>query len=136
MLLESVEYTRPATVEEALGALASNDGAAPLAGGQSLINVLKNRVASVALLVDISRLDELRAVDVRSDGSLEVGGRWRVARERIVERVELALVKDRERSQRQEPHLAWRGQQFASRTTMPISTPWESVTGNAMRSSA
>jgi aerobic carbon-monoxide dehydrogenase medium subunit len=73
MLLESVEYTRPATVEEALDALASNDGAAPLAGGQSLINVLKNRVASVALLVDISRLGELRGLEARSDGSLEIG---------------------------------------------------------------
>ncbi|HEX2126333.1 MAG TPA: xanthine dehydrogenase family protein subunit M [Thermoleophilaceae bacterium] len=73
MLLESVEYTRPATVEEALEALASDDGAAPLAGGQSLINVLKNRVASVALLVDISRLEELRGVEARPDGSLEIG---------------------------------------------------------------
>jgi aerobic carbon-monoxide dehydrogenase medium subunit len=73
MLLESVEYTRPAAVEEALDALASNDGAAPLAGGQSLINVLKNRVARVALLVDISRLAELRGVEPRSDGSLEIG---------------------------------------------------------------
>jgi aerobic carbon-monoxide dehydrogenase medium subunit len=73
MLLEPVEYTRPATVEEALGALASNDGAAPLAGGQSLINVLKNRVASVALLVDISRLDELKGVDARPEGSVEIG---------------------------------------------------------------
>jgi aerobic carbon-monoxide dehydrogenase medium subunit len=73
MLLESVEYTCPATVEEALEALASNDDAAPLAGGQSLINVLKNRVASVALLVDISRLEELRRVDVHPDGSLEIG---------------------------------------------------------------
>src|SRR5919106_7072546 len=73
MLLESVEYTRPATVEEALAALASNEGAAPLAGGQSLINVLKNRVASVALLVDITQLAELRNVDARSDGSLEIG---------------------------------------------------------------
>jgi carbon-monoxide dehydrogenase medium subunit len=73
MLLESVEYTRPATVEEALEALASDDGAAPLAGGQSLINVLKNRVASVGLLVDISRLEELRRVDARSDGALEIG---------------------------------------------------------------
>jgi aerobic carbon-monoxide dehydrogenase medium subunit len=73
MLLESVEYTRPATVEEALEALASNDGAAPLAGGQSLINVLKNRVAEVGLLVDISRLDELRAIEAGPDGSLELG---------------------------------------------------------------
>jgi carbon-monoxide dehydrogenase medium subunit len=73
MLLESVQYTRPDTVEEALQALASNDGAAPLAGGQSLVNVLKNRVASVDLLVDISRLEDLRGIDVKGDGSLEIG---------------------------------------------------------------
>jgi aerobic carbon-monoxide dehydrogenase medium subunit len=73
MLLESVEYTRPATVEEALEALRTSDAAAPLAGGQSLINVLKNRVASVDLLVDISRLEELRSITVGPDGALEIG---------------------------------------------------------------
>jgi carbon-monoxide dehydrogenase medium subunit len=73
MLLESVEYIRPATVDEALEALRSNDGAAPLAGGQSLINVLKNRVASIDLLVDISRLEELRSISIGTDGTLEVG---------------------------------------------------------------
>lgn len=72
MLLESVEYTRPATVAEALEALRSRDGAAPLAGGQSLVNVLKNRVASVDLLVDISGLDELRSIEAGGDG-LEIG---------------------------------------------------------------
>jgi len=72
MLLESVEYVRPATVEEALEALRSTEGAAPLAGGQSLVNVLKNRVASVELLVDISALDELRTIGV-DGGALEIG---------------------------------------------------------------
>ena len=73
MLLESVAYTRPHTVEEALAELAANDGAAVLAGGQSLLNVLKNRVASVETLVDISRLAELRGIAVGPDGSLEIG---------------------------------------------------------------
>jgi aerobic carbon-monoxide dehydrogenase medium subunit len=73
MLLESVAYARPDTVAEALEALASSDGAAPLAGGQSLVNVLKHRVASVELLVDISRLDELRQITRASDGGLEIG---------------------------------------------------------------
>ncbi len=73
MLLESVEYTRPQTIEDALQALASHEGAAPLAGGQSLINVLKNRVASVDLLVDISQLEELRGIQRQADGSLEIG---------------------------------------------------------------
>ena len=73
MLLESVAYARPDTVAEALEALASSDAAAPLAGGQSLVNVLKHRVASVELLVDISRLEELRQIARASDGGLEIG---------------------------------------------------------------
>jgi aerobic carbon-monoxide dehydrogenase medium subunit len=72
MLLERVEYTKPASVAEAIEALSSRDGAAPLAGGQSLLNVLKNRVASVELLVDISALEELRAIKA-ADGALEIG---------------------------------------------------------------
>jgi len=73
MLLEPVAYARPDTVAEALEALASSEGAAPLAGGQSLVNVLKHRVASVELLVDISRLRELRQITRGSDGGLEIG---------------------------------------------------------------
>lgn len=73
MLLEQVAYARPDNVSEALQLLASTEGAAPLAGGQSLVNVLKHRVASVALLVDISRLQELRGIETGSDGSLEIG---------------------------------------------------------------
>ena len=73
MLLESVAYARPGTVAEALQALASSEGAAPLAGGQSLVNVLKHRVAQVELLVDISRLEELRRIETRPDGGLEIG---------------------------------------------------------------
>ena len=73
MLLKAVEYARPGTVDEALGLLAEHDGAAPLAGGQSLVNVLKNRVASVELLVDVSVLDELRQIRTGADGSVEIG---------------------------------------------------------------
>ncbi len=73
MLLESVAYARADTVAEALEALASSDGAAPLAGGQSLVNVLKHRVASLELLVDISRLEELRQIARAADGGLEIG---------------------------------------------------------------
>ena len=73
MLLESVEYVRPESVDEALRALAAVDGAAVLAGGQSLLNVLKNRVASVDVLVDISRLPELQTIERGADGSLAVG---------------------------------------------------------------
>jgi carbon-monoxide dehydrogenase medium subunit len=73
MLLETVAYARPDTVAEALELLSGTDSAAPLAGGQSLVNVLKHRVAEVELLVDISRLPDLRRIDASGDGGLEIG---------------------------------------------------------------
>jgi carbon-monoxide dehydrogenase medium subunit len=73
MLLRSVEYLRPASLAEAVQALGDGDGARVLAGGQSLVNVLKHRAAAVDLLVDVSRLEELRGVTVRDDGGAEIG---------------------------------------------------------------
>jgi aerobic carbon-monoxide dehydrogenase medium subunit len=73
MLLRSVEYTRPESVADAVAALASTPGARALAGGQSLINVLKHRVADVELLVDVGRLEELQGIDVAADGSARLG---------------------------------------------------------------
>jgi aerobic carbon-monoxide dehydrogenase medium subunit len=73
MLLREVEYARPATVEEAVSVLATHDGARPLAGGQTLINVMKARAATPDVLVDLGDLDELRAIGFSSDGLLEIG---------------------------------------------------------------
>src|SRR5579862_9031138 len=73
MLLAATEYVRPASLEEAIEALRSKGSARVLAGGQTLINVLKHRAAAVGLLVDVSRLAELRFIDVRPDGSATIG---------------------------------------------------------------
>jgi carbon-monoxide dehydrogenase medium subunit len=73
VLLREVEYARPATVEEAISLLASHDGARPLAGGQTLVNVMKQRAAAPDVLVDLDDLDELRAIGFSSDGMLEIG---------------------------------------------------------------
>jgi carbon-monoxide dehydrogenase medium subunit len=72
MLLRPVEYARPDTVEDAVRVLAAHEGARPLAGGQTLINVMKARAASPDVLVDLNRLDELRAIRTGRDG-LELG---------------------------------------------------------------
>jgi carbon-monoxide dehydrogenase medium subunit len=69
MLLAATDYVRPDSLQEAVELLASNANARPLAGGQSLLNVLKHRAASVDLLVDISRLEELRQIDSSGDGA-------------------------------------------------------------------
>src|SRR6266496_1071684 len=73
MLLREVDYARPASVQEAVRLLAERDGARALAGGQTLINVMKARVASPDVLVDLNDLDELRAIDLASDGRLTLG---------------------------------------------------------------
>jgi carbon-monoxide dehydrogenase medium subunit len=73
MLLRQVEYARPASVEEAVELLADNPNARPLAGGQTLINVMKARIASPEVLVDLNGLDELRTIELGADGTLELG---------------------------------------------------------------
>src|SRR5712664_3772834 len=73
MLLREVEYARPASVQEALRLLGANEGARALAGGQTLINVMKARAASPDVLVDLAGIEELRGIELGADGTLELG---------------------------------------------------------------
>ena len=73
MLLREVEYAKPASVADALGLLAANDGARALAGGQTLINVMKARAASPDVLVDLNGLDDLKGIELAGDGTLTIG---------------------------------------------------------------
>ena len=73
MLLREVEYARPGTVDEAVSLLATYDGARALAGGQTLVNVMKARAAAPDVLVDLNDLDELRTIGFSEDGMLELG---------------------------------------------------------------
>jgi carbon-monoxide dehydrogenase medium subunit len=73
MLLGEVEYARPKSVEEAIGLLSAHDGARALAGGQTLVNVMKARAASPDVLVDLQDLAELRGVRDLGNGSVEIG---------------------------------------------------------------
>jgi aerobic carbon-monoxide dehydrogenase medium subunit len=73
VLLREVEYAKPASVAEALELLAANDGARALAGGQTLINVMKARAASPDALVDLNGLEELKGIELAADGTLTIG---------------------------------------------------------------
>jgi carbon-monoxide dehydrogenase medium subunit len=66
------DYVAPDTLADALAALGERDDAKVLAGGQSLIPVLKLRVASVGLLVDINRIEELHGLG-QDNGYLRIG---------------------------------------------------------------
>ena len=79
MLLREVEYARPSSVDEAVRLLAANDGARALAGGQTLVNVMKARAASP----DVARRPEpARATCARSRSAATRSSwaRWRPTR--------------------------------------------------------
>ena len=72
MLLREVEYARPQSIDEAVSLLGAHEGARALAGGQTLLNVMKARAASPDVLVDLNGLEDLRAIRTGRDG-LELG---------------------------------------------------------------
>lgn len=73
MIPAAFDYTRPASLDEALKLLSSGGGSKVIAGGQSLLPLLKLRLASADRLVDIGRLGELKGVRSLPDGRLAVG---------------------------------------------------------------
>jgi carbon-monoxide dehydrogenase medium subunit len=67
------DYVAPGSLDEALKALSDGgDEAKILAGGHSLIPLMKLRLAAPALLVDLRRVDELKSLD-RDNGVLRFG---------------------------------------------------------------
>ena len=73
MLLREVGYARPGSLAEAIELLAADDGARALAGGQTLINVMKARAGSPDSLIDLSAIDDLKGIELGADGTLEIG---------------------------------------------------------------
>jgi carbon-monoxide dehydrogenase medium subunit len=73
MLLREVGYARPGSLGEAIELLAADDGARALAGGQTLINVMKARAGSPDALIDLAGLEELKGIELGADGTLEIG---------------------------------------------------------------
>jgi aerobic carbon-monoxide dehydrogenase medium subunit len=66
MIPAPFEYRRVDTVDEAIQALSEGPDAKLLAGGHSLLPLMKLRLARPSLLVDISRLEDLKYV--KEDG--------------------------------------------------------------------
>src|SRR5216683_5949346 len=73
MFPAAFDYQSPATLDEALGVLAKRgDDAKVMAGGQSLIPLLKLRFAQPALILDIGRIQGLNGIK-RDDGHVRIG---------------------------------------------------------------
>jgi len=77
MFPAAFDYLAPPTLDEALATLSERgDDAKVLSGGQSLIPLMKLRLATPSLVVDLGRIDDL--VFMTSDGStLRIGARVR-----------------------------------------------------------
>jgi carbon-monoxide dehydrogenase medium subunit len=71
MIPAAFEYTRPASLDEAIAAVGG--GGKVIAGGQSILPLLKLRIAATDRLVDIGRIKELKGYRSMPDGSVEIG---------------------------------------------------------------
>ncbi|GGK77255.1 carbon-monoxide dehydrogenase medium subunit [Sphaerisporangium melleum] len=73
MIPAPFDYVRPSSLEEAVSALAdAGEDAKVLSGGQSLLPLLRLRLAYPSVLVDIGRLPELRGIR-DEDGHVLIG---------------------------------------------------------------
>ncbi len=71
MIAEAFDYSAPESLSEALSLLAK-DGSRPLAGGQSLIPMMKLRLAAPTHLVDLRGVAELHSIG-ETNGSIRIG---------------------------------------------------------------
>lgn len=72
MFASNFDYFRAGTAQEAGSLLKYHPGAKLLAGGHSLIPVLKLRLAAPSALVDLSAIDEMRGIEA-DRGTIRIG---------------------------------------------------------------
>src|ERR1700730_6828584 len=73
MIPKKFDYYLPSDLDEAISVLQEKEDSKVLAGGQSLMALMKLRLASPAVLVDISRLAPALAYLKNADGFLGIG---------------------------------------------------------------
>ena len=90
MIPTSFECYRPSTIDEALELISKHkDEAKVLAGGQSLIPMMKLRFARYPVIIDIGNLDQLKFIK-EEDGKIKIGA---LVKHREVEKSELISSK-------------------------------------------
>lgn len=73
MIPEEFEYKRAATLDEAIALLQQSGGEGKfLAGGHSLIPLMKLRLSEPGVLIDISRIPQLKGI-TEQDGQVQIG---------------------------------------------------------------
>ena len=72
MFATEFEYKKVTSVSEAIQLLGSTPGAKLIAGGHSLLPMMKLRLTSIPMLIDIGGIEELRGISVEN-GTLRIG---------------------------------------------------------------
>jgi xanthine dehydrogenase YagS FAD-binding subunit len=70
--MNTFDYVRPATIQEAVAAASARD-AAYLAAGTNLVDLMKGGIVEPRRLVDITRLPELDRIEELPDGGIRIG---------------------------------------------------------------
>ena len=72
MIPTSFDYARATSLDDAIAKLGAGDGAKLLAGGHSLIPLMKLRLSEPTTLIDIARIPGLAGIKEK-DGKIEIG---------------------------------------------------------------
>ncbi len=72
MFATEFDYKKATSVSEAIQLLSSNEGAKILAGGHSLIPMMKLRLARPPMVIDIGGIEEMQGISVEN-GTLRIG---------------------------------------------------------------
>ncbi len=73
MYPSNFEYMRPKTLEEAIELISSMEGSRVLAGGQSLLSMMKLRIFEPSSLIDIGFIPELKHVKLEDKHKVRIG---------------------------------------------------------------
>lgn len=68
MIPSAFSYYRPSKVDEAVGLMANlGEDARVIAGGHSLIPIMKQRLTDIKHLIDLSGIDEIRGIQIKNN---------------------------------------------------------------------
>jgi len=73
MITHPFSYQAPATIEEAVRALGGTGEAKVIAGGHSLLPLMKLGLAQPEMLIDLRRIASLQEIRIEADGTIAVG---------------------------------------------------------------
>ena len=93
MIPMSFDYQRAASLKDALKALAAGDGSMVIAGGHSLLPLMKLRMAHVSKVIDIAHLEELKGIEEHRRGArIGAGSTYRELAESEVLRERFPII--------------------------------------------